>query len=551
MSIDIGSKLAQLERRLAAVEHASRLSSASIDDTSIEVRDGTGGLRALVGQQADGTTAVNVVNGPTPPTPSAPTVEPALAALAVTWDGTFSDALAAPLDWMRCEVHVGPVSGFTPDQGTLRDTIETTQGGTVTIPLPYTEWHIKLRSRTSAGVAGPATAAVSETPRKAEAADITAGAITADAIAVDALTGKTITGGTITGALIQTDTTGQRVTINEASANKIIVYDATGRAVGELSDAGVLLEGENGALIHLDPDGLYPNLRLTNDDKSNEAVINVVENTPGSANLGLNCGTFTANGFTDMKWRTFFGEDFYAAERFRESDSATVIGGRVYMDGSGAHLQFLNSATPSQNSGLDVAANIAQMNSRLEVLPPNASALSVLFANAASGHTGNMMRLQKNLVDQCVVDNSGNLTVAGHVTAGASNVTAYAPTVAGGGTVTWTTRTGWYTKLGRWTLWNAYLVVNAAGSGAASVTITSPTNPSRTTKQVLTVSAEGVKVNGLHATGYIASLTTGTGNVWDRMSTQDNGATNRLTVILGSHLLAGSQITVQGLYLDE
>ncbi|MET7713653.1 hypothetical protein [Streptomyces sp. NPDC005407] len=381
------------------------------------------------------------------------------------------------------------------------------------------------------------------------ASKIQAGAVDATALAADAITGKTITGGTITGTLIQTDTTGQRVAINEADANKIIVYDPTDRAVGEFSDAGVLLEGENGALIHLDPDGTYPNLRLTNDDQSNEAVINVVENTPGSANLGLNSGLFTAHGYSDMKWRTFLGEDFYAAERFRESNSATVIGGRVYMNGSGSHLQFLNADTPSQNSGIDIAANIAQCNSRLEVLPPNASNLSVLFGNAASGHTGNMMRLQKNLVDMAVVDNSGNATFAGYVNAGASNKVDYTPTVGGGGTATFSTRSGWSVDFGDLVYWNAHLVVSAAGSGTATVTITSPSAPDRTLRQICTMSAEGVKVSGLFAAGYLTAITTGSGSVWDRMATQDNGATNRLTIIQGSHLLSGCQIVIQGFYI--
>lgn len=211
--MDIGKRLVQLEAKIARLERSSRLANASLDDAALEVRDAGGSLRAVVGQQPDGTTAVNVVNGPTPPVPSAPTVEPALAALAVTWNGTFAGGAVAPLDWMRCEVHIGPTADFTPDQGTLRDTIESPQGGTVTIPLPYSEWFVKLRSRTTSGVASAATAAVAATPRKAAAADITAGAVTAQALAADAITGKTVTGGLVTGAIVQTGASGQRVVL--------------------------------------------------------------------------------------------------------------------------------------------------------------------------------------------------------------------------------------------------------------------------------------------------------------------------------------------------
>lgn len=226
---DIGKIIHSLDQRLKAVERSSRLSSASIDNTALEVRDDSGSLRGLVGQQGDGTTAINIVNGPTPPAPTNPTVEPALAALTVTWDGAFADAVAAPLDWMRCEVHIGPTDDFIPSQGTLRDTIETPQGGMVTIPLPYTEWHVKLRSRTSSGAVSTPTSAVAGTPRKAETADLTAGIITADLIAVDALTGKTITGGTVTGATVRTAATGARVVLDTAMR----LYNPAGEPLAE------------------------------------------------------------------------------------------------------------------------------------------------------------------------------------------------------------------------------------------------------------------------------------------------------------------------------
>lgn len=246
-------KVHALERRLDAIERGQRYAhGGSIEDAALEVRDSAGSLRAIVGQQADGTTGVNVTNGPVPPIPSAPVVEPALAALSVTWDGQFADDIAAPLDWMRCEVHIGPDAGFMPDQGTLRDTIESPQGGSVVVPLPYTEWHVKLRSRTTSGVASDSTAAVAGTPRQAESADITAGSIVAEHIAVDAITGKTITGGTVTGSVVQTGASGQRVLITpdgpDADAN-----DGTSPAVvfysGEPQETfpGILLARFSGA----------------------------------------------------------------------------------------------------------------------------------------------------------------------------------------------------------------------------------------------------------------------------------------------------------------
>ncbi|MEV0370615.1 hypothetical protein AB0I10_12405 [Streptomyces sp. NPDC050636] len=124
----------------------------------------------------------------------------------------------APLDFARVEVHVGPSPEFEPTQGTLRDTIETPQGGSCTVPLPYTDWWVKLRGRSLAGVAGSASDAVAGTPRRAGTKDLQAGSVTADSIAADAISGKHITGGTIdgavvTGSTVRTGASGSRVVV--------------------------------------------------------------------------------------------------------------------------------------------------------------------------------------------------------------------------------------------------------------------------------------------------------------------------------------------------
>ncbi|SHN08371.1 hypothetical protein [Streptomyces yunnanensis] len=221
MPADIGTRLALLEKRLQALARAPKLANASIENGALEVYDAQGSLRALVGQQPDGTSGVTIVNGPVPPTPAAPQVEAALGALYVSWNGRFVDAAAAPLDFARVEVHLGPTAEFEPTQGTLRDTIETPQGGSCTVSLPYTEWWVRLRGRSLSGTAGPASAAVAGTPRRAAAADLQAGAVTADTLAADAISGKHITGGTIdgaivTGATVRTAATGNRVVVTPA-----------------------------------------------------------------------------------------------------------------------------------------------------------------------------------------------------------------------------------------------------------------------------------------------------------------------------------------------
>lgn len=256
---------------------------------------------------------------------------------------------------------------------------------------------------------------------------IDAGAVDATALAADAITGKTITGGTITGAVLQTATTGERITINEAGANKVIIYNSSNVAIGELSDRGLLLEGNNGALLYLDPDSTYPNLRFTNDDQSNEAVINVVETTAGAADLGLNSGQFSGNGYTDLKWRTFFGSDFWVAERLRDSNNATVIGGRIHLEDDNAQIGFLDTTSVTPTTLLSIFSGLAQLaGGRLQVTPP-ASSSSALFIDGATGHTGNLIRASINGTDKFKVDKDGLMTATNIVT-GSVSITPVANT---------------------------------------------------------------------------------------------------------------------------
>lgn len=430
-SVDsLAREVARLRREVSQIQKGQRVAhGATIEDSAVEVRDDSGSLRAIIGQQGDGTTAVLPVNGPPPPMPSSPIVTSALAALEVTWDGQHVDAVA-PIDWMRVEVHVGPVADFTPDQGTLRATFESPQGGSVLVPLPYTEWFVKLRSRTTSGTAGPATASVAETPRRADTEDIAFGAVSADSLAVDALTGKTITGGEINGAVVtggqlRTAASGQRITLNEGGQNKFILYDSAGVAIGEVSYRGLGLQGTSGAQIWLRAEATYPYLRFTNAALTNDAVINVVENTPGSANLGLNSGTFAGNGYTNMKWRTFLGEDFWTAERIRESQQSLIIGGRVDLRADAASFGYIDTSNATPDATIRCTPGVIMPRARVNIQPITGDSSSTLFAQSGPGQTGNLLSLYNSTASayRMQVDLAGNTTIAGAINAGTANIT--------------------------------------------------------------------------------------------------------------------------------
>lgn len=450
MAFDIGRELQSLKARLDRAERSPRLSHASIDNTSVEIRDSVGGLKGLVGVQADGTTAVNIVNGAAPPVPATPTASPALGGVAVGWDGTFTDASVTPLDWARVEVHASATAGFTPTPDTLAATIETPQGGICYIPVTGPTY-VRLLARNTSGTASDPTTIVGPYSPRPVAGEIgigeivstmisdgsvttpklfanavttpklAAGSVDATSIAVDALTGKTITGGTITGALIQTAASGQRITLNEANANKVLVYNSSGTAIGELSSTGLLVKGTNGAILWLDPNNAYPNLRLTNLAGTNSAVINVSEPVSGNANLGMNSGTFSGSSWTDVKWRTYMGADFWVAERIRDSDAATNVGGRVFLDSTHASVGYQSTVDSTQNATLSVQQGLATLSGARMVITPPASANSGLLVSPASGHTGYLTRIQLDGADRFLVDKDGNVTVAGNLTVTGNN----------------------------------------------------------------------------------------------------------------------------------
>ncbi len=268
--MDVGTKIAQLEKAVKDLQRASRLSYASLDDTALEVRDAGGALRGIVGQQGDGTTAVNIVNGGPPPAPATPSAAPALGGVSVGWGGTFANGAVIPMDWARVEVHASPTAAFDPTADTLKATIETAQGGIVYIPSAV-PLYVALLARNTSGAASPATAVVGPYAPKPVAGEIgigeitetliadgavttpkvfanavttaklAAGSVDATAIKADAITGKVITGGqvngaVVTGGVVQTGTSGTRVRMapdagGDASPGLALYSGVTGESV--------------------------------------------------------------------------------------------------------------------------------------------------------------------------------------------------------------------------------------------------------------------------------------------------------------------------------
>ncbi|QFG13263.1 hypothetical protein SEA_GILGAMESH_71 [Streptomyces phage Gilgamesh] len=167
--------MAEFEKRLQDLERTSQAGFTSIEGGSLDIYDADGTLRGSVGVQEDGAVAVVAVNSTPPPTPTAPTVEPVLAGLVVTWDGTWDDSYTTPTDYERMQVHVGLAPDFTPDATTLSATISNRAGGAVTVATAtYDTAHVRLVAVNTASVTGPPSAAVAGTPKMVDGPDLSA-----------------------------------------------------------------------------------------------------------------------------------------------------------------------------------------------------------------------------------------------------------------------------------------------------------------------------------------------------------------------------------------
>ncbi|MEW9521807.1 hypothetical protein [Streptomyces tubercidicus] len=189
----VPGELNRIKRQIQQIAKGQRLAhGASIENAALEVRDDSGSLRAIYGQQADGTSGIQVVNGPPPPAPSAPIVASVLGGVTVSWDGQFADGAVIPLDWARVEVHASTSSGFTPTAATLQSTIETAQGATVVV-VTDDPVYVQLLARNTSGAASPPSSEAGPFgPTPVVADDIVDGIVTEVKLANDAVTAAKI-----------------------------------------------------------------------------------------------------------------------------------------------------------------------------------------------------------------------------------------------------------------------------------------------------------------------------------------------------------------------
>jgi hypothetical protein len=172
-------------------------------------------------------------------------------------------------------------------------------------------------------------------------------------------------------------------------------------------------------------------------------------------------------------------------------------------------------------------------------IDPTSTTNTALIINAPAAMTGNLLSLQVNGNTKLDIDEEGVITEY------ADNAfTTYTPTVNGGGAATFTTRTGWYQRLGKMIFFNATVIVGVAGSGAGLVQITAPTAISRVTRQTVLVNGQGLTA-GNNGSCSLLAFSGGAGATFDRLR-NSNGTAD----VVGADLLAGATLTVCGWYRE-
>lgn len=281
-------------------------------------------------------------------------------------------------------------------------------------------------------------------------------------------------------------TTGARITINKDGDGAIKVYDAAGVLVAEISpDADVIktLYG-SGPYAKLDP----------------QAPSGVAD-APGP---GLVLGGMTSPTDTEPGSLTEY-DDTFARGLYLRTPSPV--------------------ADPDAQEGIDYAS--IRMGGRFHGSDPFVQLVAGSDPDAPDGFVS---------LNGLIVDASSRITSYGPPE-------SYTPALGGDGTATYSNRSGWWYRIGPMIYFSAYFVVVNAGSGAANLTLSTPTDIDRTTRQAVTGHHEGMAA-GNNGTCMAVAFTTGGGNTYDRV--RNSTGTN----LTGANISAGSILAYEGWYRE-
>jgi len=364
----------------------------------------------------------------TPPaTPSTPTVSNWVGLLRALWDGEFLGS-ARPADLHYVEVHVSPLSNFTPDPRPLAD--GGTLAGTLYAPgylyldTPYEALrYVRLvgvdttgnRSAASAEASGKSGQLLSDdifdgavgeskladltvTTAKIKELDLNSGRV--GTLQVGKLEAGTMTANVIMGGRIATGDRGKGVAVTEMNSLGIFRWDAGNNLTVAIDNNGALItgtyrtaltgrrieigtSGDNGRVLFTSPNG---NQQWVRSVSWGSEAIEALEMRGGTQSLFLGRSD---NGTTTWGWKV--GNIFRDTFTVIMGDSNLVDNQRnkLYIDRKGTTIYTHDGGTFYVYDGTGQATRFEVKNDRIDFRPGGSGEMNVL-----AGDNNNSSRLR-------------------------------------------------------------------------------------------------------------------------------------------------------------
>lgn len=148
----LARRLLNMDAKISRVNSPQLAHSAIVGgEASVPQYDDEGTLVQIIGKQPDGTTGVQQYNAEPPPRPSAPTLSVQNGAVTFHWDGQWEDALHAPLDLSRIDVHI--IENATDDPLAVQPvaTIASAGWGSAALPVEAGDYFAVLIAWNTSG----------------------------------------------------------------------------------------------------------------------------------------------------------------------------------------------------------------------------------------------------------------------------------------------------------------------------------------------------------------------------------------------------------------
>jgi hypothetical protein len=247
-SREIAGALTDLEVRMRRAEaglRAAQLKNSSITNGGVNIYDGDGRLRGVVGRNPDGTYAPTSTNNPDPPpVPASPIVTAALASLIVRHNGETQSGVQFPSDFSHLNIYYALEQN--PDEWTNGGSLLKLPDELPIAPLEYTSYLVAVTAVNLSGKESEKSVPSSGSPNQVVPNDLiediladlelSAGSVTEAALAAGAVTETKIAPDSISSPkVIAGAILGVHILADQIDGGKLIAQAITSREIQALA----------------------------------------------------------------------------------------------------------------------------------------------------------------------------------------------------------------------------------------------------------------------------------------------------------------------------